>query len=101
MDVPVGRAPGPVQILGVPVDIGAGHRGAAMGPAALRTVGLAEALRDLGRDVTDLGDLMPDTDALRAAGGDRLKAVTAWCRPLAECSYGIMREGAVPVFLGG
>ncbi|WP_343126255.1 arginase family protein, partial [Xanthomonas oryzae] len=33
----------PVSLIGVPTDIGAGHRGARMGPEALRIAGLHEA----------------------------------------------------------
>ena len=34
-----------VSLIGAPTDIGAGDRGARMGPEALRIAGLAEALR--------------------------------------------------------
>ena len=34
----------PVSLIGVPTDVGAGHRGARMGPEALRIAGLGEAL---------------------------------------------------------
>ena len=34
----------PVSLIGVPTDIGAGHRGASLGPEALRIAGLAQAL---------------------------------------------------------
>ena len=34
----------PVSMIGVPTDVGAGHRGASMGPEALRVAGLAPAL---------------------------------------------------------
>ncbi|MBS0590772.1 MAG: arginase family protein, partial [Proteobacteria bacterium] len=34
-----------VSLIGAPTDIGAGHRGASMGPEALRVAGIAEALR--------------------------------------------------------
>ena len=36
----------PVSLIGVPTDVGAGHRGALMGPDAIRIAGLAEKLRD-------------------------------------------------------
>lgn len=90
----------PIQILGVPIDIGAGQRGAAMGPAALRTVGLPETLRELDLEVRDLGDLEPGAPAGRFAV-ERLAQVSGWCSALAERSYGMMREGAFPIFLGG
>lgn len=46
-----------INILGIPTDLGAGSRGADMGPAALRHARLAERLRELGHTVTDLGDI--------------------------------------------
>ena len=42
------RASPPVSLLGAPTDIGAGDRGAVMGPEALRIAGLAEALGERG-----------------------------------------------------
>ena len=33
-----------VSLIGVPTDVGAGHRGARLGPEALRVAGLPEAL---------------------------------------------------------
>ena len=47
----------PVSLIGVPTDIGAGHRGARMGPEALRIAGLGEALAARGIDVLDRGNL--------------------------------------------
>lgn len=44
-------------LIGVPTDIGAGHRGARMGPEALRIAGLQEALVGRGVEVRDLGNL--------------------------------------------
>ncbi len=47
----------PITLLGAPVEAGAGVRGCAMGPAMLRTAGIARALSELGHDVVDLGDI--------------------------------------------
>ncbi|MBV8035397.1 arginase family protein, partial [Roseateles sp.] len=46
-----------VSLIGAPTDIGAGARGASMGPEAMRVAGLAEALRARGVDVLDRGNL--------------------------------------------
>ena len=51
------RGPRHIRIVGVPVDIGASQPGAIMGPAALRTAGIVESLRELGHEVVDQGDL--------------------------------------------
>lgn len=90
-----------VEILGVPIEAGAGHPGALMGPAALRTAGLVRALRDLGHEVRDLGDLVPESWTAGSGDAGRLAEITAWSRALADRSYGMMRAGGVPVFLGG
>jgi arginase len=47
----------PVSLIGAPTDIGAGHRGALMGPEALRVAGLAEALIARGLEVADRGNV--------------------------------------------
>ena len=46
-----------IALIGAPTDVGAGHRGGSMGPEALRVAGLAHALRRLGFDVVDRGDV--------------------------------------------
>jgi arginase len=46
-----------VALIGVPTDIGAGDRGASMGPEALRVAGIAEALTARGLEVVDRGNL--------------------------------------------
>lgn len=95
-----------VEIIGVPIEAGAGHPGALMGPAALRTAGLVRALRELGHEVRDLGDLgRGDLTPAPWSEGDaataRLAEITAWSRALADRSYAMMQAGGVPVFLGG
>ena len=47
----------PVELIGVPLDHGAGQRGVAMGPTALRIAGLTKALERLELNVIDGGDI--------------------------------------------
>ncbi|MEG1680508.1 MAG: arginase family protein, partial [Stenotrophomonas sp.] len=47
----------PVSLIGVPTDVGAGARGARLGPEALRIAGLPEALVERGVEVRDIGNL--------------------------------------------
>ena len=47
-------------LIGAPVQAGASQAGCMMGPDALRTAGLADALKSLGFNVSDLGNLLPD-----------------------------------------
>ena len=46
-----------VSLIGAPTDIGAGDRGASMGPEALRVAGLGPALAARGLDVIDRGNV--------------------------------------------
>ena len=59
-------SPQRVRILGVPMDLGAGRRGVDMGPSALRVALLAKALRQLGHEVVDLGNV--ETEVPEASG---------------------------------
>ena len=46
-----------IDIIGVPMDLGAGRRGVDMGPSAVRIAGLTDQIRELGPRVRDLGDV--------------------------------------------
>jgi len=46
-----------IALLGVPIEIGASQAGPLMGPAALRTAGIARLLEQMGYRVEDHGDL--------------------------------------------
>ena len=92
-----------VTILGAPIDVGAGQRGATMGPTALRIAGVVETLQSLGLQVDDHGDL-PTPSPLHGEGDGRsrnLPLVTAWSRLLSERAFTLMQSGTLPIFLGG
>lgn len=91
------------KILGAPVQDGAGRMGCEMGPSALRTAGLAGALRELGHQVVDLGTILPATVRPLAHGNLALKAlpeISAWTAGIAEAAYDVSAD-AMPIFLGG
>ena len=92
-----------IRLLGCPMECGVGVRGTAMGPASFRTAGLIEALRDLGHDVFDHGDItgVEATPCEPMLGLERWSEVRAWTRRLAAASFDLARAGGVPVFLGG
>ena len=92
-----------LALIGAPTDIGAGHRGAVMGPEALRVAGLAEALRERGLDVIDAGNLagpanpwLPPTDGYR-----HLEQVVEWNRLVMEAVQSQLGQGRLPVLMGG
>ena len=93
----------PVSIIGAPTDIGAGHRGARMGPDALRIAGLAEALVARGVDVIDRGDLHgPNNPWQQPVEGYRhLDEVVAWNRAVMDAMGAELRQGRMPILLGG
>jgi len=92
-----------LSLIGAPTDIGAGHRGAGMGPEALRVAGLAEALRQHGADVLDRGNLAGPTNPwLPPEDGYRhLDEVVAWNTAVHDAVLAELRDGRLPLLLGG
>ena len=102
MAVKIVRQPNKIALLGAPTSaaaMSAGHEGA---PAALRAAGLAGRLREIGYDVTDLGDdpvqlFQPDerkSSSAKSFARDRFAGS-------AEAARGNSREifGALPLIL--
>ncbi|SFW41452.1 arginase [Luteibacter sp. UNCMF366Tsu5.1] len=92
-----------VALIGVPTDIGAGHRGSSMGPEALRVARLGERLAKRGMHVVDRGNLsgplnpwQPPTDGYR-----HLPEAAQWNTSLHEAVYAELTEGRLPIVLGG
>ena len=92
-----------VSLIGVPTDVGAGDRGARLGPEALRIAGLAEALQRRGVDVRDCGNLSgPANPWLPPHDGYRhLAEVVAWNRALHAATLAELEDGRMPIMLGG
>ena len=92
-----------IALIGAPTDVGAGARGASMGPEALRVAGLPQALRARGLDVADLGNLSGPTNPWQPpAGGYRhLAEVIAWNRAVHDAVHAELQAGGLPVLLGG
>ena len=92
-----------VSLIGAPTDIGAGARGASMGPEALRVAGLQSALEQHGLEVVDTGNLAgPSNPWLPPVNGYRhLPEVTAWNLLLHEAVLRELDAGRLPIVLGG
>ncbi len=92
-----------VSLIGVPTDVGAGMRGARMGPAALRVAGIAEAVAQFGIDVRDCGNLDgPINPWLDAVDGFRhLPEVVAWNQLLHDAVFAELSAARLPIVLGG
>jgi arginase len=92
-----------ISLIGAPTDVGAGSRGATMGPEALRIAGIRPALERHGMDVLDRGNLSgPANPWLPPVDGYRhLDEVVAWNRTVYEAVWTELRGGRLPILLGG
>jgi arginase len=93
-----------IALLGVPLEIGAAQAGTLMGPAALRTAGIARLLEQLEFAVDDHGDLARPVVASDGPVPQNAKfyhEVKAWIRTLSERAFVLARSGALPIFMGG
>ena len=92
-----------VTLIGAPTDIGAGARGASMGPEALRVAGIGPVLAGHGLDVKDIGNLAgpPNPWPPPAEGYRHLDAGGAWNRAVHDAVHGELADGRMPILLGG
>lgn len=94
----------PVELIGVPLDHGAGQRGVAMGPTALRIAGLTQALEKLELNVVDGGDISVPIPELEDAGDPQaryLETISQSCNQLSDRVKGALDGGRLPLVLGG
>ena len=92
-----------ISLIGAPTDIGAGARGASMGPEALRVAGIQAVLESHGLTVHDRGNVAgPANPWLPPSDGYRhLAEVVAWNRAVHEAVYGELQRAHLPILLGG
>ncbi len=98
------ESPFPTAVLiGAPTDVGAGARGASMGPEALRVAGLKEALQSHGLTVIDQGNLSgpPNPWQPPVNGYRHLEEVVTWNEAVCDAVYGVLSQGQMPILLGG
>jgi arginase len=92
-----------VSIIGAPTDIGAGTRGASMGPEALRVARLQSMLESQGVEVADRGNLQgPGNPGLPPVEGYRhLPQVVAWNRAVFDACRAEYAAARLPILVGG
>ena len=92
-----------IALFGAPTDVGAGVRGACMGPDALRVAGIVQALRARKLSVDDQGNLPgpPRLEAPARSGPRHLAEVVAWNRAVFEATAAALAADDLPVLLGG
>ncbi len=94
---------GPIALIGAPTDVGAGARGASMGPEALRVANLQAVLEGQGLTVLDRGNLAgPPNPWQPPVGGYRhLPEVVAWNQLVHEAVLAELGLQRLPILLGG
>ncbi|MEM8665159.1 MAG: arginase [Pseudomonadota bacterium] len=93
-----------IAILGAPTQAGTYRKGCIMGPAALRTADLAETFQALGCAVERDADLTPERVAIDDAPyapAHHVAETAGWIRAVRSAVAAELREGRVPVLLGG
>ena len=92
-----------ISLIGAPTDIGAGTRGASMGPEALRVANIGQVLVSHGLEVIDRGNVsgpanpwLPPVDGYRHLG-----EVVAWNQAVHDAIYAELQAGRLPILLGG
>ncbi|HKG91598.1 MAG TPA: arginase [Gemmatimonadaceae bacterium] len=98
-----------LQIIGVPMDLGASRRGVDMGPSAMRVADLDRRLVALGHAVEDRCDvrvplregLLDQCTDAPPPGPKFLPAIAGVCAELARLTEGAVAAGKVPVAVGG
>jgi arginase len=93
-----------IEIIGVPVDLGAGRRGVDMGPSAIRVADLEARLEQLGHQVEDFGDLdvmIPETQQVGEGKLRYKQPILAMCEALRQQVEQALGRGRLPLVLGG
>jgi arginase len=96
--------PRKIEIIGVPLDLGASRRGVDMGPSAVRVAGLETRLKALGHAVRDGGNISVPLAETKSSGHQSaryLKEIAETCTRAAEMVLKTLGEGMTPVILGG
>lgn len=93
-----------IRILGVPLDLGQERRGVDMGPSAVRAAGLNSALKSLGHQVEDAGNIhvkIPEEQHFGDRRAKYLHEIAAASQEVAHRIYQTLEAGYFPLSLGG
>ena len=92
-----------VSLIGAPTDIGAGTRGASMGPEALRVASLQAMLESQGVEVLDRGNLHGPSNPVQPPvnGYRHLTQVVEWNVSVHDAVRAELKGSRLPILLGG
>ena len=93
-----------VDIIGVPLDLGANRRGVDMGPSAFRIADVGSRIRDLGYQVQDCGNItvpIPETIGINDSRARYAREIGEACESLYLRARDSALAGHLPLSLGG
>ena len=93
-----------IDVIGVPMDLGAGRRGVDMGPSAVRIAGLTDKIRELGPRVRDLGDVEVPIPEVLETGESKARylfEISTVCADVYERVSRSLAESCMPIVIGG
>jgi arginase len=103
-DVSAPETPKRVAVIGAGLDLGAGRRGVDMGPSAIRYADLEARIRELGREVSDWGDVrapVPEATEEGSPSCRYLEPIKQVCGGVAKLVGEAAGQGSLPLVLGG
>lgn len=93
-----------IDVIGVPIDLGAGRRGVDMGPSAIRYAHLQNSLADLGYEVRDEGNIDVPIAEMCSITDPKLKyidCIIPMGRRISGAVSTSVQGGRFPLILGG
>lgn len=90
-----------IDLIGVPFDLCGRLAGSRLGPDALRLAGLQDALKALGEEVQDIGDLKRRDPSPMDGGMKNAAPLAACAKDLKEAVTRSLGAGSLPIVLGG
>ncbi|PML77459.1 arginase [Enterovibrio norvegicus] len=94
-----------IQIIGVPLDLGASRRGTDGGPSAVRIAGLGEQLKKMGYRISQEVDVtVPSMESRPTETSSTMRfrsEILQVCRDLALVTRDALTKGHVPLIVGG
>lgn len=93
-----------IDMIGLPLDLGANRRGVDMGPSAIRIAGITEHLQHIGHEVVDEGDLsvvVPEVMQIEDPKLKYLPEISKSVAHLADAVTATLKRGHFPLVLGG
>ena len=93
-----------IEIIGVPLDLGASRRGTDAGPSALRVAGLGKSLERMGHSISRESDVAVPSREASEPGKESIRfksEILVACQSLAEKTKAALTRGDTPLVIGG